>query len=75
MVVLGLVTTKNPGLESRDDLRRRVDEAARFVDEDQLCLSPQCGCASTVDGNALTIDQQRAKLDLVVQTAAEIWGS
>jgi 5-methyltetrahydropteroyltriglutamate--homocysteine methyltransferase len=75
LVVLGLVTTKTPALESKDDLKRRVDEAARFVDAGQLCLSPQCGFASTVDGNALTIDQQRAKLDLVVQTAAEIWGS
>jgi 5-methyltetrahydropteroyltriglutamate--homocysteine methyltransferase len=73
--VLGLVTTKTPALESKDDLKRRVEAAARFVDVDQLCLSPQCGFASTVDGNALTIDQQRAKLDLVVQTAVEIWGS
>jgi len=75
VVVLGLVTTKTPALESKDDLKRRVEAAARYVDGDQLCLSPQCGFASTVDGNALTPDQQRAKLDLVVQTAAEIWGS
>jgi 5-methyltetrahydropteroyltriglutamate--homocysteine methyltransferase len=75
LVVLGLVTTKTPVLESRDDLKRRVEEAARFVDGDRLCLSPQCGFASTVDGNSLTIDQQRAKLDLVVQTAADLWGS
>jgi len=75
MVVLGLVTTKTPVLESRDDLKRRVEAAAKYVDADRLCLSPQCGFASTVDGNALTPDQQRAKLDLVVQTAAEIWGS
>jgi methionine synthase II (cobalamin-independent) len=75
IVVLGLVTTKTPALESRDDLKRRVEAAARYVDGDQLCLSPQCGFASTVDGNALTLDQQRAKLDLVVQTAADLWGS
>jgi 5-methyltetrahydropteroyltriglutamate--homocysteine methyltransferase len=74
LVVLGLVTTKTPQLESKDDLKRRVDEAARFVPLERLCLSPQCGFASTVDGNALTIDQQRAKLELVVETAAEIWG-
>ncbi len=75
LVVLGLVTTKTPVLESRDDLKRRVEEAARFVDGDRLCLSPQCGFASTADGNALGAREQRAKLDLVVQTAAEIWGA
>jgi hypothetical protein len=75
VVVLGLVTTKTPALESRDDLKRRVEAAARYVDADRLCLSPQCGFASTVDGNALTLDQQRAKLDLIVQTAADLWGS
>ena len=74
-VAVGLVTTKTPALESRDDLKRRVEAAARYVDADRLCLSPQCGFASTVDGNALTLDQQRAKLDLVVETAAELWGS
>ena len=74
VVVLGLVTTKTPVLESRDDLKRRVEAAARYVDADRLCLSPQCGFASTVDGNALTLDQQRAKLDLIVQTAADLWG-
>ncbi len=75
VVVLGLVTTKTPVLESGDDLKRRVEAAARYVDADHLCLSPQCGFASTVDGNALTLDQQRAKLDLVVETAADLWGS
>jgi 5-methyltetrahydropteroyltriglutamate--homocysteine methyltransferase len=75
LVVLGLVTTKTPALESKDALKRRVDEAARYVDPDRLCLSPQCGFASTVEGNALTQAQQRAKLTLVVETAAEIWGS
>jgi 5-methyltetrahydropteroyltriglutamate--homocysteine methyltransferase len=73
-VVLGLVTTKTGTLESEDDLKRRVDEAARFVDIDQLCLSPQCGFASTLEGNDLTAEQQRAKLQLVVETAADIWG-
>ena len=75
IVVLGLVTTKTPALESKDDLKRRVEAAARYVDADRLCLSPQCGFASTVDGNALTLDQQRAKLDLIVETAADLWGS
>ena len=74
IVVLGLVTTKTPALESVDDLKRRVEQAARYVDADCLCLSPQCGFASTVEGNALTLDQQRAKLDLIVRVTAEIWG-
>jgi 5-methyltetrahydropteroyltriglutamate--homocysteine methyltransferase len=74
MVVLGLVTTKRPELESKDDLKRRIEEASRFVDVDQLCLSPQCGFSSTVEGNALTRDQQLAKLRLVVETAEEVWG-
>jgi 5-methyltetrahydropteroyltriglutamate--homocysteine methyltransferase len=73
-VVLGLVTSKRAALESKDELKRRIDEAARYVPLDQLCLSPQCGFASTVDGNALSIDQQRAKLRLVVETAREVWG-
>ena len=73
-VVLGLITTKRPELESKDDLKRRVDEAAKFVPLEQLCLSPQCGFSSTVEGNALTRDEQIAKLRLVVETAAEIWG-
>jgi 5-methyltetrahydropteroyltriglutamate--homocysteine methyltransferase len=73
-VVLGLVTTKRPQLESKDDLKRRIDEAARYVPLDQLALSPQCGFASTVEGNALSYQQQVAKLRLVVETAAEVWG-
>jgi 5-methyltetrahydropteroyltriglutamate--homocysteine methyltransferase len=73
-VVLGLVTSKRPVLESKDELKRRVDEAAKYVPLDQLCLSPQCGFSSTVDGNALTIDEEKAKLRLVVDTAREIWG-
>ncbi|SHN66677.1 5-methyltetrahydropteroyltriglutamate--homocysteine methyltransferase [Geodermatophilus obscurus] len=73
-VVLGLVTTKRPELESRDDLKRRIDEAARYVPLEQLALSPQCGFSSTVEGNALTREEQVAKLALVVETAAEVWG-
>ena len=73
-VVLGLVTTKRPDLESKDDLKRRIDEAAKYVPLDQLCLSPQCGFSSTVEGNALTRDEQIAKLRLIVETAAEVWG-
>jgi methionine synthase II (cobalamin-independent) len=73
-VVLGLVTTKRPQLESKDDLKRRIEEAARFVPLEQLALSPQCGFSSTVEGNALTRDEQVAKLALVVETAQEVWG-
>jgi 5-methyltetrahydropteroyltriglutamate--homocysteine methyltransferase len=73
-VVLGLVTTKRPELESTDDLKRRIDEAAKYVPLDQLCLSGQCGFASTEQGNALTQDDQKAKLELIVETAAEVWG-
>ena len=73
-VVLGLVTSKRPELESVDELARRVDEAAAYVPLDRLCLSPQCGFASTVEGNALTEDEQWAKLRLVIDTAAHIWG-
>jgi 5-methyltetrahydropteroyltriglutamate--homocysteine methyltransferase len=74
MVVLGLVTTKRGELESKDALKRRIDAAARYVPLDQLCLSPQCGFSSTVEGNALTRDEQAAKLRLIVETAAEVWG-
>jgi methionine synthase II (cobalamin-independent) len=73
-VVLGLVTTKRGELESKDILKRRIEEASRYVPIDQLCLSPQCGFSSTVEGNALTYDEQRAKLELIVETAAEVWG-
>jgi 5-methyltetrahydropteroyltriglutamate--homocysteine methyltransferase len=73
-VVLGLVTTKRPQLESKDTLKRRIDEAARYLPLDQLCLSPQCGFSSTVEGNALTYDDQIAKLRLVVEVAEEVWG-
>ena len=74
MVVLGLVTTKRGELESKDSLKRRIDEAARYLPLDQLCLSPQCGFSSTVEGNALTQEEQAAKLELVVETAREVWG-
>ena len=74
-VVLGLVTTKRPELESRDDLKRRLDEAARYVPLEQICLSGQCGFSSTVEGNALTYDQQVAKLRLIAETAQDIWGA
>jgi 5-methyltetrahydropteroyltriglutamate--homocysteine methyltransferase len=73
-VVLGLVTSKSGKLESRDELRRRIDEAAKFVDIDQLCLSPQCGFASTEDGNVLAEDEQWAKLRMIVDLAKEVWG-
>ncbi len=73
-VVLGLVTTKKGVLEQKDNLKRRIDEAAKFVPLDQLCLSPQCGFSSTVEGNALTIEDEMAKLSLIVETAREVWG-
>ena len=72
-VVLGLVTTKRGELEARDDLLRRIEEAARHAPLDQLCLSPQCGFSSTVEGNDLTQDEQWAKLRLVVEVAEEVW--
>jgi methionine synthase II (cobalamin-independent) len=74
LVVLGLVTSKRAALESKDDLKRRIDEAAKYVPLEQLCLSPQCGFSSTVEGNALTVDDEVAKLRLIIETAAEVWG-
>ena len=74
VIVLGLVTTKRPELESKDELKRRIDEAAKYVPLDQLCLSGQCGFSSTVEGNALTVDDQKAKLSLIVEVAQEVWG-
>jgi 5-methyltetrahydropteroyltriglutamate--homocysteine methyltransferase len=74
VVVLGLVTTKRGDLEDKDALKRRIEEATRYVDLDQLCLSPQCGFSSTVEGNALSIEQQADKLRLIVETADEVWG-
>jgi len=73
-VVLGLVTSKTGTLERPDDIKRRIDEAARFVPLDQLCLSPQCGFASTQEGNTLAEAEQWAKLRMIVETAAEVWG-
>jgi 5-methyltetrahydropteroyltriglutamate--homocysteine methyltransferase len=73
-VVLGLVTTKKGDLEAKDELKRRIEEASQYVDVDQLCLSPQCGFSSTVEGNALTYDQEVAKLRRVVEVAEEVWG-
>jgi 5-methyltetrahydropteroyltriglutamate--homocysteine methyltransferase len=74
IVVLGLVTTKTPELEPKDTLKRRIADAAKYVDIDRLCLSGQCGFASTVEGNALTIDQERVKLELIADVAEEVWG-
>jgi len=73
-VVLGLVTTKSGRLESKDELKRRIDQAAKFIDLDQLCLSPQCGFASTEEGNILAEDEQWAKLKMIVEIAQEVWG-
>jgi 5-methyltetrahydropteroyltriglutamate--homocysteine methyltransferase len=73
-VVLGLVTTKRGALESKDDLKRRIEEASKYLPLDQLCLSPQCGFSSTLEGNNLTRDEQLAKLQLIVETASEVWG-
>jgi 5-methyltetrahydropteroyltriglutamate--homocysteine methyltransferase len=74
MVVLGLVTSKSGELESKDEIKRRIESASRYVDLEQLCLSPQCGFASTEEGNLLTEDQQWAKLSRIVEIAEEIWG-
>jgi 5-methyltetrahydropteroyltriglutamate--homocysteine methyltransferase len=73
--VLGLVTSKTGKLEGKDELKRRIDEAAKFVALDQLCLSPQCGFASTEEGNILAEDEQWAKLARIVEVAREVWGS
>jgi 5-methyltetrahydropteroyltriglutamate--homocysteine methyltransferase len=73
-VVLGLVTTKRGELESKDDLKRRIEEASKYAPIEQLCLSPQCGFSSTVEGNELTQEQQWAKLRLIVEVAEEVWG-
>ncbi len=74
MVALGLVTSKSGRLESKDDIKRRIDQAARYVDLNQLCLSPQCGFASTEEGNVLAEDEQWRKLALIVEIAQEVWG-
>jgi 5-methyltetrahydropteroyltriglutamate--homocysteine methyltransferase len=73
-VVLGLVTTKRPGLESVDDLARRIDAASRFIPLERLAISSQCGFATSVLGNALTIDDERAKLGVIAEAARKVWG-
>ena len=73
-IVLGLVTTKTGTLEHKDAIKRRIDAAAKFIDLDQLCLSPQCGFASTEEGNALAEDEEWAKLAMIVEIADEVWG-
>ena len=74
MVVLGLVTSKSGRLESKDEIKRRIDQAEKFIPLEQLCLSPQCGFASTEEGNTLAEDEQWAKLRMIVEIAAEVWG-
>ncbi|MBV8790756.1 MAG: 5-methyltetrahydropteroyltriglutamate--homocysteine S-methyltransferase, partial [Pseudolabrys sp.] len=74
MVVLGLVTSKSGKLESGDELKRRIDAAAKYIALDQLCLSPQCGFASTEEGNILAEDEQWAKLRTIVEVAQDVWG-
>ena len=74
-VVLGLVSTKVPELERKDDLKRRIDAAAKYVPLENLCLSPQCGFSSTHHGNKVTADDQRRKLGLVLEVAQEVWGT
>ncbi len=75
VAVLGLITTKRPALEDKGDIKRRIDEAAKLVPLDRLALSPQCGFASTIGGNKLTVDDEKRKLELVVDIAREVWGS
>ena len=72
-IVLGLVTTKSGEMETADELKRRIDEAARYVALEQLALSPQCGFSSTVLGNNITVEAEIAKLSLVVRVAGEVW--
>jgi 5-methyltetrahydropteroyltriglutamate--homocysteine methyltransferase len=74
VVVVGVITSKSGALESKDDIKRRLEEASKFVSLDQLALSPQCGFASTEEGNILTEEEQWAKLRLAVEVAQEVWG-
>jgi 5-methyltetrahydropteroyltriglutamate--homocysteine methyltransferase len=74
IVVLGLVTTKFDTMETKDDIKRRIDQAAQYAPIEQLALSPQCGFSSTVHGNNIAVQAQRNKLRLVIETAQEIWG-
>jgi 5-methyltetrahydropteroyltriglutamate--homocysteine methyltransferase len=73
-VVLGLVTSKSGKLESADELKRRIEQASKYLDVEQMCLSPQCGFASTEEGNVLTEDEQWAKLARIVEVARAVWG-
>jgi 5-methyltetrahydropteroyltriglutamate--homocysteine methyltransferase len=73
-IVLGLVTSMSGKLEDKDAIKRRIDEASKYVAMDQLCLSPQCGFASTEEGNVLAEDEQWAKLRMIVEIAEEVWG-
>jgi 5-methyltetrahydropteroyltriglutamate--homocysteine methyltransferase len=75
VAVLGLVTTKQAAIETKDELKRRIEEAATVIPLDRLALSPQCGFASTIKGNALTVDDEKRKLSLIVETAKEVWGT
>jgi 5-methyltetrahydropteroyltriglutamate--homocysteine methyltransferase len=75
IAVLGLVTTKSGAMETKDDLKRRIDQAAKFAPLEQLALSPQCGFSSGIGGNAMDVDNEIAKLRLVVETAREVWGT
>ena len=74
-VVVGLVTSKTGTLEKKDDIKRRIEEATKYVALDQMCLSPQCGFASTEEGNILAEDEQWAKLAMIVEIAREVWGA
>ena len=74
MVVLGLVTTKSPRRETREGLIARIEEASRFVPRERLALSPQCGFSTSIVGNHLTVEDERRKLGLIVQTAKAVWG-
>ena len=74
-VVLGLVTTKSGTLETADAIKRRIDEAAKYLPLDQLCLSPQCGFSSGIGGQTMSVDQEIRKLELIIETANEVWGS
>jgi len=75
LVVLGLITTKTPENDSKDDLKRRIDEAAKFVPLENLALSPQCGMASSYHGNPISFDDQRRKFELALDVAEDVWGS
>jgi 5-methyltetrahydropteroyltriglutamate--homocysteine methyltransferase len=74
-VVLGLVSSKKPTLESKDELKQRIQQASQFIPLERLALSPQCGFASTIEGNLVTAADQQAKLRLVAETAKEVWGA